>query len=167
MHKKNLLKFLRSKDDFNRNKNEDEILKENRYKPYCIRISFNTSREQEKITHIGEPGKYHYEGYLMSSEYIARKVAHYIIPMYSEEEAEILFNKENGKLKYIEYYKDDCLRTKKKHNPNYKSKGDKEFFYFQRNVERKMVSLYFMVPLKECIALDLALMLEFHTVIAY
>ncbi|NGU53290.1 TIGR03986 family CRISPR-associated RAMP protein [Clostridium perfringens] len=137
MHKKNLLKFLRSKDDFNRNKNEDEILKENKYKPYCIRISFNTSREQEKITHIGEPGKYHYEGYLMSSEYIAGKVAHYIIPMYSEEEAEILFNKENGKLKYIEYYKDDCLRTKKKHNPSCKSKGDKEYFLLPEKYKKE------------------------------
>ncbi|HHQ4317856.1 TPA: TIGR03986 family type III CRISPR-associated RAMP protein [Clostridium perfringens] len=149
MYTKGIVQLIERKDEFKGKKNENKkkkFLKEiknkennskgNVYKPYCVRVSFNL-KGKRNITHIGEPGKYHYEGYLMSSEYIDGKLAHYIIPMYSEEEAEILFNKENGKLKYIEYYKDDCLRTKKKHNPNCKSEGDKEYFLLPEKYKKE------------------------------
>ncbi|MGG5461212.1 TIGR03986 family type III CRISPR-associated RAMP protein [Clostridium sp. B9] len=140
MYTKDILELIRNKEKYKgkENKREKERFlksikndgknsREGKYHPYCVIVSFNLSGKRN-ITHIGNPGEYHYEGYLMSSQYIDGKLAHYIIPKHSEKEAEILFNKENDKLKYIEFYKDDCLRTKKKRSPNEKPKDHRTYF---------------------------------------
>lgn len=149
MYTKDILELIGNKDKYkgNKNKREKERFlrrikndgknsREEKYEPYCVRVSFNLIGKRN-ITHIGNSGKYRYEGYLMSSQHIDGKLAHYIVPMYSEKEAEILFNKENGKLKYIEFYKDDCLRTKKKRTPNDKPKDYRAYFLLPEEIGKE------------------------------
>lgn len=124
--KKNFLKSIGDKD----------------YKPYCVKISFNL-KGKRNVNKIGKPGEFSNEGYLMSSEKIQGKLAHYIIPIYETKDNEIVFNKENGNIKYIDFYKDDCLRTKKQREPNKIGNKDKEYFLLPNNIGEKYIKPIF------------------------
>lgn len=127
---------LKRKKDFLKRIIDKDSKGKKRYQPYCVDISFSLDGKRN-ISAIGKAGEYHYEGYLMSSEYIDGKLAHYIIPKNGGNENEILFNKVNGNLKYIEFYNDDCLKTKKKLSPNKESIRDKKYFLLPNKIGKE------------------------------
>lgn len=80
-------------------------------KPLKVSYEISGARTISKIGHIGE---FKNEGFLLTSNYISKKLVHYIIPC--EEDTNltpIAFKKGEEKYKYIEYYNDDLVRTKK------------------------------------------------------
>lgn len=121
----------------NKDKKGNEV-----YKPYCVKISFNL-KGKRNVNKIGKPGEFSNEGYLISSEKIQGKLAHYIIPIYETKDNEIVFNKENENIKYIDFYKDDCLRTKKQREPNKIGIKDKEYFLLPNNIGEKYIKPIF------------------------
>lgn len=103
-------------------------IREKTYKPYCTEISFEISNSRT-VTHIGKPHVYKNEGYIMSSDFIQGKLAHYIIPKPDFNGQAIELSRENEMYKYIDYYKDELLRTKKKIHPDRDDKNDKRYFF--------------------------------------
>lgn len=98
--KRKLLRSIRNKD----------------YKIYCRKVSFQA--DGRTIKRIGELGEYSRYGYILSSQHIDGKLAHYIIPTDKlDEKNKIVFDDDN--YRFIDYYNDDLLTTKK-----YKIKGN-------------------------------------------
>lgn len=114
------------------NQNKKRLLKNNRnkkYEPYCVKISFEI-KGIRTVSKIGKPGKYKNQGYLMSSEFIQGKLAHYVIPepdFDSPDKIEI--SRDSGRFKFIDFYKNDLLRTKKWRDPD-KIDNEKDKTYF-------------------------------------
>lgn len=114
-------RFTLKKEDKNNKQLEREInnrkkaflrsIKNSDYRPYYTEISYNI-KNTKTITHVGKKDKYSKNGYILSSECIDGKLAHYIIPSDRyDKDSEIVINKE--KIKFIESYNNDLLRTKK------------------------------------------------------
>ncbi|WP_368491080.1 TIGR03986 family CRISPR-associated RAMP protein [Clostridium sp. BJN0013] len=114
------------------NQNKKELLEDrnDKYKPYCVKISFEI-KGVRTVSKIGKPGKYKNQGYLMSSEFIQGKLAHYIIPepdFDSPDKIEI--SRDNGRFKFINFYKNDLLRTKKQREPDKIDKENDRTYFF-------------------------------------
>lgn len=80
-------------------------------KPLKVSYEISGARTVSKIGHLGD---FKNEGFLLTSNYISKKLVHYIIPC--EEDANltpVVFKKGEENYKYIEYYNDDIVRTKK------------------------------------------------------
>lgn len=78
-----------------------------------LKVSYEISGART-VSKIGHPGEFKNEGFLLTSNHIAKKLVHYIIPW--EEDTNltpIIFKKGEENYKYIEYYNDDLVRTKK------------------------------------------------------
>jgi CRISPR-associated protein (TIGR03986 family) len=138
MYNDKILDLIMNKDKYkskghNMSKNKRDLLRKNintKYNPYCIKISFEI-KNVRTISKIGKPGEYNYNGYLMSSERISGKQVHYIIPEpdFENPNKEVI-SIENGKLRFIDFYNDDLLRTKKRREPNKIDKDrDKPYFF--------------------------------------
>lgn len=139
MYNKDILDLINKKEKYKNKRDKDFFLREigtknkygkEGYKPYYTKVSFNL-KGKRSISKIGRFGEYSYDGYIMSSEKINGKLSHYIIPMYEKEDSseDIIFNKEKGNLKYINFYKEDCIRTKKQHSPlKIDEKKDRTYF---------------------------------------
>lgn len=83
------------------------------YKPYCNEISFEL-KDKRTLKKIDKKDKLQNNGYLISSNYLYGKLAHYVISEPDYDSTEMLeMNEKNGLIKYIEFYEDDLLRTKK------------------------------------------------------
>jgi len=80
-------------------------------KPLKVSYEISGARTVSKIGHLGD---FKNEGFLLTSSHIDKKLVHYIIPC--EEDANltpVVFKKGEENYKYIEYYNDDIVRTKK------------------------------------------------------
>lgn len=83
------------------------------YKPYCNEISFEL-KDKRTLKKIDKKGNLKNNGYLISSNYLYGKLAHYVISEPDYDSTEVMeLNEKNGLIKYIEFYEDDLLRTKK------------------------------------------------------
>jgi len=102
-----------------------------------LKVSYEISGART-INKIGHPGEFKNEGFLLTSNYISKKLVHYIIPC--EEDANltpIAFKKGEEKYKYIEYYNDDLVRTKKasiEEGGKIKLQKDYEYYGLPSNV---------------------------------
>lgn len=91
-----------------------DLLKNNRnrgYLPYCIEVGFEVN-DKGNVSKIDLLSKCRKKGFLLSSEFIMDKQAHYLIPEIDEESA-IKIKRGSKEFEDIEYYIDDLLRTKK------------------------------------------------------
>ena len=80
-------------------------------KPLKVSYEISGARTISKIGHIGE---FKNEGFLLTSNYISKKLVHYIIPCEKDTNlTPVVFKKGEENYKYIEYYNDDLVRTKK------------------------------------------------------
>lgn len=147
MYNDKILDLITNKDkyksyDHRINPNKKNLLIKNRndnYEPYCARISFEI-KGIRTVSKIGKPGVYENEGYLMSSEFIQGKLVHYVIPEPDFESIEpkpIEISREKGNFKFIEFYKDDLLRTKKQRKPNIIDKNKDKTYFFLPEKEGK------------------------------
>lgn len=136
MYSDRILDLIDNKDKYRsennrKNREKTNLLKDsyNRvYKPYCTEISFDIIPPRN-ISRIGKPGEYKYEGYLMSSEYIQGKLAHYVIPKPDFERTDkIDLCEADGTYKFIDFYNNDLVRTKKRIYPNKSDSKDKTYF---------------------------------------
>lgn len=100
----------------------------NGYEPYYTeeQISFEV-KGKRTISRIGKVGEYTHKGYLMCSEHIGGKLAHYVIPEPDFQGPDIV-ELCNDKFKFIDFYIDDLLRTKKKKEANKLNANDKKYF---------------------------------------
>ncbi len=125
-----------------RKKNREKInlLKKNlneEYKPYYKEISFDI-KGSRTISKIGKVGECKYNGYIMSSEFIQGKLVHYVVPEPDFESHDIVeLSTKNGKIKFVNFYVNDLIRTKKKTYPNKDDKKDKEYFLLPKNTGKK------------------------------
>lgn len=133
MYNEKILDLINNKEKYKgqNNRFKKDLLRNSKsgnYKPYCTEISFDI-KDSRTVYKIGKAGEYKYKGYLMCSEFIQGKLAHYVVPKPDFKSAEIMeLSRDNGKLKFIDFYKDDLLRTKKKLYPNKDDRKDKEYF---------------------------------------
>lgn len=90
------------------NSNQDR-----KYKPYFTEISFKL-KDKRTIKEIGNKNKLEHNGFLISSNHVYGKLAHYVIAEPDFQSNEIIeLNDKTGLIKFIELYKDDYIRTKK------------------------------------------------------
>lgn len=93
--KKDLLKYNRNKE----------------YSPYCIEVGFEVN-DRGNVSKIDLVSKCSKKGFLLSSEFIMNKQAHYLIPEIDKESV-VKIRRGSKEFADIEYYIDDLLRTKK------------------------------------------------------
>ena len=78
-----------------------------------LKVSYEISGART-VSKIGHPGDFKNEGFLLTSNYISKKLVHYIIPCEKDTNlTPVVFKKGEENYKYIEYYNDDLVRTKK------------------------------------------------------
>ncbi|MCC9294929.1 TIGR03986 family CRISPR-associated RAMP protein [Clostridium sp. WLY-B-L2] len=137
MYNSEILDLIRNKakyksQGYRPNQNKKQLLKNrnDEYKPYYVKISFEI-KGVRTVSKIGKPGEYKNQGYLMSSEFIQGKLAHYVIPEPDFDSPDkIGISRDNGGFKFIDFYKNDLLRTKKQRDPGkIDKKKDKTYFF--------------------------------------
>lgn len=100
------------------------------FKPYSREISFNV-KEKRTVNKIDKRGILSNEGYLISSNFIGGKLAHYIIAEPNFNSLEFLELK-NEKFKHIEFYEDDLIRSKK-----VKDNNEENFFTLPKKIGKE------------------------------
>ncbi|MDK0573187.1 TIGR03986 family CRISPR-associated RAMP protein [Clostridium perfringens] len=115
MYTKEISNLITNREKFKKdNREKSFFLKRiiNRsYKPYYKKISFDL-KDKRTIGRIGEVGVFRNNGYIISSSYIQGKLGHYVIAEGDFNSSDII--ELNGeKLKHIQFYNDDYIRTKK------------------------------------------------------
>lgn len=135
MYTKDILDLINNKqkyksEGYSKNENKVKLLKQSqniKYKPYCTEISFEI-KEPRTVSKIGKLGQYKNKGYLMSSKFIEGKLAHYVLPEPDFKQEPIELSQQNGKFKFIDFYNNDLVRTKKKIFPNKDDGRDDPYF---------------------------------------
>ncbi|WP_040214151.1 TIGR03986 family type III CRISPR-associated RAMP protein [Clostridium polynesiense] len=136
MYTEKILELINNKEKYMGKEKEGlkkrflKCIKDNFFKPYCIRVSFKVANSR-RITHIGSPGEYENQGYLMTSKFIQGKLAHYIIPE-PDFETNKGFSSPGEKVdnSFIDYYNDELLRTKKRKTPERITEGKDDTYFF-------------------------------------
>lgn len=96
-----------------------------------LKISYEISGART-VSKIGHPSEFKNEGFLLTSRHIDKKLVHYIIPCEEDiSSSRKVFKKGEEIYKYIEYYNDDLLLTKKAQmDENGKIRMEEDYEYY-------------------------------------
>lgn len=127
MYNDKIKDLIDNKEKYKNNKREKKFflkgIVNRNYKPYHSEVSFEL-KDEKYLKRIDKKDNLKNNGYLISSNYISDKLAHYVIPEADYDSNEMLeLNDKNKLIKYIEFYEDDLIRTKK-----VKGEKDENFF---------------------------------------